>query len=64
MKFEKQLLNARWRQKSQVKIKESKLFCKPKWTVVIARFRDLPILTASRGVLTNVTSFGISSNRR
>ena len=62
MKFVKQLLNARWKQKSKVKIKGSKLLYKPKWTVM--RFGDLLILTASRCVITNVISFGISSKRR
>ena len=48
----------------KVKIKESKLLYQPKWTVMIARFGDLPILTVSRGMVTNIISFGISSKHR
>ena len=54
MTFEKQLPNARWKHKSKVNIKRSKLLYKLKWTVLIARFGDLLILTVSRGVATNV----------
>ena len=42
VKFEKQLLNACWKQKSKVKIKESKLLYQPKWTLMIGRFGHLP----------------------
>ena len=34
VKFEKQLLNACWKQKSKVKMKESKLLYQPKWIVI------------------------------
>ena len=49
---------------TKVKVKESKLLYKPKWTLMIARFGDLPILTVSRGMVTNIISFCISSKHR
>ena len=64
VKFEKQLLNAGWKQKSKVKVKESKLLYQPKWTNMIARFGGLPILTVNRGMVTNIISFGITSNHK
>ena len=48
----------------KVKIKGSKLLYKPKWTVMIARFGGLPILTVSRVVITNIISFSINSKPR
>ena len=64
MKFEKQLLDARWKQKSKVKITGRKLLYKPKWTVILARLGGFPILTVSRGMITNIISFCISIKRR
>ena len=50
--------------KSKIKIKISKLLYKPKSTVMIAKLGDIPILTVSRGVVTNDISFCISGKRR
>ena len=64
MKFEKQLNECSLKTKSKIKIKRSKLLYKPKSTVMIAKFGDIPILTVSRGVITNVISFCIGGKRR
>ena len=48
----------------KVKIKESKLLYQPKRTVIIAKFGDFPILTVSRGMVTNIILFCISSKHR